>query len=216
MSRFDTCFFERYARISLETLLDKSFAELLNKDRPDLQSPDGVTLGIEVTRAMPESKEAAESLLKGMAGAVPAAETAEEQEDLDDILSYGYGYGLQDGRYIGTKEYSYWSMALPMRRIIESKVRKAGDGFYGSFKDLDLYVFCNDRLSGIEVMDILRYTMSLQENQTTKYGCLYLSEINGLNVCNLADGISDAYRTAVYPIPRELRKEFFFKALQTI
>lgn len=95
-------------------------------------------------------------------------------------------------------------------------MRKAGNGFYGSFKALDLYVFCNDRLSGIEVMDILRYTMSLQENQTTKYGCLYLSEINGLNVCNLADGISDAYRTAVYPIPRELRKEFFFKALQTI
>ena len=35
-----------------------------NKDRPDLQSPDGVSLGIEVTRAMPESKEAARSMLK--------------------------------------------------------------------------------------------------------------------------------------------------------
>ena len=36
MSRFDTCFFERYARVSLEKLLDEGFAALLNKDRPDL------------------------------------------------------------------------------------------------------------------------------------------------------------------------------------
>lgn len=36
MSRFDTCFFERYARVSLEKLLDKDFAALLNMDRPDL------------------------------------------------------------------------------------------------------------------------------------------------------------------------------------
>ena len=28
MSQFDTCFFERYAKISLETLLDRRFAEL--------------------------------------------------------------------------------------------------------------------------------------------------------------------------------------------
>ena len=64
MSQFDTCFFERYAKISLETLLDEGFSSLVNKDRPDLQSPDGVSLGIEVTRAMPESKEAARSMLK--------------------------------------------------------------------------------------------------------------------------------------------------------
>lgn len=64
MSQFDTCFFERYAKISLETLLDEGFSSLVNKDRPDLQSPDGVSLGIEVTRAMPESKETARSMLK--------------------------------------------------------------------------------------------------------------------------------------------------------
>ena len=146
MSQFDTCFFERYAKISLETLLDRRFAELLNKDRPDLQSPDGVSLGIEVTRAMPETKEAAQSMIKEVAGVAPIPE---DREDFDTILSSGYGYGLQGGRYVGTKEYDYWSMALPMRRIIESKVRKAGDGFYGSFKTLDLY-----EISGLDVCNL--------------------------------------------------------------
>ncbi len=211
MSQFDTCFFERYARISLETLLDGRFAELLNKDRPDLQSPDGVSLGIEVTRAMPETKEAAQSMLKEMAGISPVPE---ECNDFDTILSSGYGYGLQGGRYVGTKEYDYWSMALPMRRIIESKVRKAGNGFYGSFKTLDLYIFSKDSLSEIEVLDTLRYTMRLQGDQTARYSCLYLSEISGLDVCNLTGDISDTYRISRHPISPDLRKEFFHKAFQ--
>ena len=105
-------------------------------------------------------------------------------------------------------------MALPMRRIIESKVRKAGDGFYGSFKTLDLYVFCKDSLSEIEVLDIMRYTMRLQEGQEAKYNCLYLSEISGLDVCTLTGDISDTYRVARHPISSDLRKEFFHKALQ--
>ena len=211
MSQFDTCFFERYAKISLETLLDRRFSELLNKDRPDLQSPDGVSLGIEVTRAMPETKEAAQSMLKEMAGISPVLE---EIDDFDTIMSSGYGYGLQGGRYVGAKEYDYWSMALPMRRIIESKVRKAGDGFYGSFKTLDLYVFSKDTLSEIEVLDILRYTMSIQDGQTAKYNCLYISEISGLDVCNLAEDISDIYRVSHHPISSDLRKEFFHKSLR--
>ena len=168
-------------------------------------------MGIEVTRAMPETKEAAQSMIKEVAGVAPIPE---DREDFDTILSSGYGYGLQGGRYVGTKEYDYWSMALPMRRIIESKVRKAGDGFYGSFKTLDLYVFCKDSLSEIEVLDILRYTMRLQEGQEAKYNCLYLSEISGLDVCNLTGDISDTYRVARHPISSDLRKEFFHKALQ--
>lgn len=211
MSQFDTCFFERYAKISLETLLDEGFSSLVNKDRPDLQSPDGVSLGIEVTRAMPESKEAARSMLKEMAGVVPVPE---EREDYDTILTSGYGYGLQGGRYVGTKEYDYWSLALPMRRILESKVRKAGDGFYGSFKTLDLYVFCKDSLSEMEVLDTVRYTIGLQEEQTERYRFLYLSEISGLNVCNLTGDISDTYRVSRHPITAAQRKEFFHKALQ--
>lgn len=211
MSQFDTCFFERYAKISLETLLYRRFGELLNKDRPDLQSPDGVSFGIEVTRAMPETKEAAQSMLKEMAGISPVPE---ERDDFDTIMTSGYGYGLQGGRYVGSKEYDYWSMALPMRRIIESKVRKAGDGFYGAFQTLDLYIFSKDSLSEIEVLDILRFTMKIQEAQTARYNCLYISEISGLDVCNLTGDISDIYRISRHPITPAQRKEFFHKALQ--
>ena len=48
MRNFDTCFFERYARITLETILGEEFGALMNEDRPDLQMPDK-SLGIEVT-----------------------------------------------------------------------------------------------------------------------------------------------------------------------
>ena len=116
--KFDTCFFERYAQICLETLLGRRYEDLINEDRPDLQMPDH-SLGIEVTRAMEPRKDVANDLLKEMAGFdVPE----EDREDMDTIIKSGYGYGLQDGRYIGHIEYDYWALAQPLRRIIESKV----------------------------------------------------------------------------------------------
>ena len=54
--KFDTCFFERYAQITLETFLGSEYAGLVNEDRPDLQMPDQ-SLGIEVTRAMEPKKD---------------------------------------------------------------------------------------------------------------------------------------------------------------
>ena len=61
--RFDTCFFERYAKISLENLLGEKYASLINSDRPDLQSPDG-SIGIEVTCAIRENKNVAHALIR--------------------------------------------------------------------------------------------------------------------------------------------------------
>ena len=66
--KHDTCFFERYAQVSLCALLGSEFDCLVNRDRPDLQSRDGRSIGIEVTRAMEESRHAEEELLKDMAG----------------------------------------------------------------------------------------------------------------------------------------------------
>lgn len=43
-------------------------ASLVNKDLPDLPSPDGASGGIEVTRAMEESRFAKEALLEDIAG----------------------------------------------------------------------------------------------------------------------------------------------------
>ena len=121
--KFGTCFFEQYAQISLSALLGSDFDCLVNRDRPDLQSTDGHSIGIEVTRAMEESKNAQLELLKDVAGIAPAGR---RDEEIDQILEYGYSYGLREGKYIGVKELSYWSMALPLRRIIESKVSKVG------------------------------------------------------------------------------------------
>ena len=54
--KFDTCFFERYAQITLESCLGNAYSALVNEDRPDLQMPDH-SLGIEVTRAMEPKKD---------------------------------------------------------------------------------------------------------------------------------------------------------------
>ena len=82
--KFDTCFFERYAQISLETLLGESYADLLNEDRPDLQKPDR-SLGIEVTRAMEPKKDVALAMLKEMAG-IPVKE--EDREEMVVVLNH--------------------------------------------------------------------------------------------------------------------------------
>ena len=65
--KFDTCFFERYAKHTLETFLGSSYSALINEDRPDLQMPDK-SLGIEVTRAMEPNKDVAHDLLLEMSG----------------------------------------------------------------------------------------------------------------------------------------------------
>ena len=136
--KFDTCFFERYAQITLETVLGEAYAGLVNEDRPDLQMPDK-SLGIEVTRAMEPRKEEAMNMLKEMAGLdVPHEDriSEDDREEMKHIAESGYGYGLQNGRYVGHLEYEYWSLALPLRRIIESKIGKVGSGFYGDFNIL--------------------------------------------------------------------------------
>ena len=120
--RFDTCFFERYAKHTLETFLGSGYSVLVNEDRPDLQMPDK-SLGIEVTRAMEPKKDVAQELLLEMAG---VESTSDDPEEISQIVNSGYGYGLQDGKYIGRLEYEYWRLAHPLKRIIKSKVGKVG------------------------------------------------------------------------------------------
>lgn len=210
MSQIETCFFERYAALTLKTLLGHRYDHLVNRDRPDLQTPDGRTIGIEVTRAMEQSKEAAESLLDEIAGYVPREEDAEEYRRM---VSSGYGYGLQGGRFVGSKERFYWELARPLKEIIESKVSKAVCGLYGEFDRMGLYVFCKKPLSEIEVMKTIKYTLDLQKYADGGYDTLFLSEVNELHVCNLRDGISDSARLASYEIPQDLRREFFVRSL---
>ena len=211
MRKFDTCFFERYAQITLEAVLGKEYAELVNKDRPDLQMPDR-SLGIEVTRAMESNKRAALHMLKEMAG----LEVQEEnREEISQIIKSGYGYGLQEGKYIGHLEYEYWSLALPLRRIIESKISKVGSGFYGEFQEFGLYIFCKDDLTEEEVNMTMEYASELQRHIDVKYSKIYLSLINRLYVCDLSEVNRTDHKTTCtsYEISSRMCKEFFLRAL---
>ena len=211
MRKFDTCFFERYARITLETILGEEFGALVNEDRPDLQMPDK-SLGIEVTRAMEPHKEVAQEMLKEMAG-LPVKE--EDREEVDQILQSGYGYGLQNGRYVGHLEYEYWALAQPLRRIIESKVSKVGSGFYGNFDKYGLYIFCKDNLSDEEAILTMEYTSELQRHLDIRYSTMYLSLIDKLYVCDLTqvDRLHHSTKCTSYDISRKMCKEFFIKSL---
>ena len=211
MRKFDTCFFERYARITLETILGEEFGALVNEDRPDLQMPDK-SLGIEVTRAMEPHKDVAQEMLKEMAR-LPVKE--EDREEVDQILQSGYGYGLQNGRYVGHLEYEYWALAQPLRRIIESKVSKVGSGFYGNFDKYGLYIFCKDNLSDEEAILTMEYTSELQRHLDIRYSTMYLSLIDKLYVCDLTqvDRLHHSTKCTSYDISRKMCKEFFIKSL---
>lgn len=207
---FGTCFFEQYAQISLSALLGSEFDTLVNRDRPDLQSEDGRSLGIEVTRAMEESKKAADEMLLDVAGRTPQPRGAE----IGQILENGYAFGLEEGKYIGVKELLYWSMALPLARILESKVAKAGNGFYGRYDKMGLFVFCRENLGATEARKAMNYTISLQKYQDIRYNRLYLADVDDLFVCNLDDGIMPDTRLIRYRISQEQRQAFYQEAIR--
>jgi hypothetical protein len=139
----------------------------------------------------------------------------DEREDIDRIIKSGYGYGLQNGKYVGHLEYEYWSLALPLRRIIESKVGKVGSGFYGDFKEFGLYIFCKDNLSEEEVILTMEYTSDLQRHLDVKYSKMYLSLIDRLYVCDLSEVDHTDHKTSCtsYQISRLMCKQFFLEAL---
>lgn len=210
--KFDTCFFERYAQLTLSSVLGNSFDSLVNKDRPDLQTPDN-SLGIEVTRAMEPHRHNANQLLKELAGMVI---DDSRRDDLEQIVKSGYAYGLPGLNYTGYLEHQYWALALPLKRIITSKVEKVAKGFYGDFKEHALYIFCRDLLDLTQVENAVTFTLLLQDNLDIRFKTLYLSQTDTLYVCNLADnlfyeGIRE--RITPYLISNELRRELFFKAL---
>ena len=209
--KFDTCFFERYAQITLEACLGNAYSALVNEDRPDLQMPDH-SLGIEVTRAMEPKKDVAMSMLKEMAG---LAVNEEDRDEVEQIIRSGYGYGLQDGKYVGHLEYEYWALAQPLRRIIESKVSKVGAGFYGNFAEYGLYIFCKDNLTEDEVILTMEYTSDLQRHLDIRYSKMYLSLIDRLYVCDLTkvDRLHHETKCTSYDISRKMCKEFFLRAL---
>lgn len=200
--KYDTCFFERYAKETLADLVSPKYGDLVNRDRPDLQDTrQGI--GIEVTRAMRESKKDATEMINEIAG-----ETVVNvpQDIASPMQTYGYGFVL-NSQYIGTKEKEYWNRALPLQHIIESKVQKVGSGFYGQFKEFGLYVFSKERQSSQDVVLTMEWMMTIQKDMPHKYEYLFLSQCEELWTCNLKN--KEALR---YAMPKEKRHEYYEKA----
>ena len=205
---YGTCFFEQYAQITLSAVLGSRFDCLVNLDRPDLQSEGTHEIGIEVTRAMEESRRSEQELLKNISGVTPTP------QDEDLILENGYAYGLREGGYVGAKEVPYWSMALPLRRILESKVSKVGNGFYGRFETMGLFVFSRENLQESDAIRAMHYTLSLQKNLEIRYNRLYLEDVDDLYVCNLDDGLQESSRLARHHLTQEQRRAFYLEAVR--
>lgn len=203
--KFDTCFFERYAMVSLATLLGEHYAHLVNRDRPDLQD-EGQSIGIEVTRAIRENKNVANALVNEMAG-----EDIKEVNaaDLLHINQSGYAYGLGDGNIIGRNEYEFWSLALPLKRILEIKMDKVNNGFYGDFNEFDLFVFTKEDLDLDQIKQTIAFMMEKQAYQNRLYSRLFLSQIQTLFDCDLETG-----RYRKIKISEEQRRSFYEEAIK--
>ena len=208
--KYDTCFFEKYAQIVLADVLGREFETLVNRDRPDLQSASGHAIGIEVTRAMEESKAAGLALMQDIAGITPDLPA----DDFDTILETGYSFGLRTGKYVGVNEMRYWRMALPMRRILESKVSKAASGFYGHWDRMGLFVFSKENLDAGDALKAMNYTLSLQKYLDLRYNRLYIADVDDLFVCNLDDGLTAAARLARYRLTQAQRRAFYLEAVR--
>ena len=204
--KFDTCFFERYAMVSLATLLGEHYAHLVNRDRPDLQDEEQ-SIGIEVTRAIRENKNVANALVNEMAGEDIKEVNA---EDLRHINQSGYAYGLGDGTLVGRNEYEFWSLALPLKRILEIKMNKVNDGFYGDFDEFGLFVFTKEDLDLDQVKQTIAFMMEKQAYQNRLYSRLFLSQIQTLFDCDLETGQCKKYK-----VSRDQRRQFYDEAIKT-
>ena len=210
--KYDTCFFERYAMLQLQTLLGHKFDDLVNRDRPDLQSVGSNRLGIEVTRAMEGGREAALQMLKDISGITKDGE--DNAVDFQTIVESGYGYGLRGGSFIGGIELDYWKSAQPMKDIISNKVSKVSSGFYGDFDEFGLFVFSKEHINVINAFDTVQYTLNLQRTLDMKYSRLYISAISDFYACNLEDRISPDFRITPLKVDELMRRSLFLSALR--
>lgn len=191
--------------VSLATLLGEHYAHLVNRDRPDLQDEEQ-GIGIEVTRAIRENKNVANALVNEMAGEDVKEVNA---EDLLHINQSGYAYGLGDGSIIGRNEYEYWSLALPLKRILEIKMNKVNDGFYGDFHEFGLFVFTKEDLDLDQIKQTIAFMMEKQAYQNRLYSRLFISQIQSLFDCDLETG-----RYRKIKISQEQRRSFYDNAIK--
>lgn len=207
--KYDTCFFERYARETLIDLVSCRYAGLVNRDRPDLQD-DYQSIGIEVTRAMRESKKSAGRMVNNVAGnqvlkSVSISNPANNIENEDIFADYGF---VLNGQANGKAEKLYWLKALPLQKIILNKIEKVIDGFYGDFEEFGLYVFSLEHLAQSDIIETVDWIIDIQEGRKHHYNYLYVSQCDELWVCNLT--LREVVR---HTIPLEKRRRYYQQAL---
>ena len=191
--------------VSLAALMGDQYAHLVNRDRPDLQDEEG-GIGIEVTRAIRENKNVNNALVNEMAGKDVKEVNA---DDLRHINQTGYAYGLGDGSIVGRNEYEYWSLALPLKRILEIKMNKVNDGFYGDFNEFDLFVFTKEDLDIDQIKQTIAFMQEKQAFQNRLYSRLFVSQIQTLFDCDLFTG---QYKK--YNVSRAQRRAFYEASIQ--
>lgn len=211
-STFDTCFFERYARAVIEKFGGEQYYGLVTSDRPDLQMPDG-SLGIEVTRAMEESKQEASGMLHELThlcdgDIINPVIASLSPYDRDKIAESGYTYSVVDADYVGAKEYDYWALAQPLRTIITNKVQKVDSGFYGNFSQFGLFIFCRYTLSDEDAKLIQQHIRDTQFCHDTVYETVWIASAGKLHVYHDKSNSSD-----IFEITEEDASEFFLDAM---
>ena len=159
-----------------------------------------------MTRAIRENKNVANALVNEMAGEDVKEVNA---EDLLHINQSGYAYGLGDGSIIGRNEYEYWSLALPLKRILEIKMNKVNDGFYGDFHEFGLFVFTKEDLDLDQIKQTIAFMMEKQAYQNRLYSRLFISQIQTLFDCDLETG-----RYRKIKISQEQRRSFYDDAIK--
>jgi hypothetical protein len=92
--------------------------------------------------------------------------------------------------------------------VIENKVSKVVNGFYGDFEEFGLYIFTKDDMTAEDLLAAMKWTMELQAKAEKQFTILYISEVQTLYVCDVA---TLSYKQ--YPISQEMCKSFFLKSV---
>ena len=108
----------------------------------------------------------------------------------------------------------YDALALPLRKILVSKIAKVGSGFYGHFEKMGLFVFCKDNLTEADAAKTCRFVLRQQRELEIRYNRLYLADIDELFVCNLDDGLSFDARLLTIPVSQTQRQSFYLQAVR--
>ena len=96
-----------------------------------------------------------------------------------------------------------------MKRILEIKMDKVNNGFYGDFNEFGLFVFTKMDLDIAQIKQTIAFMQEKQAFQNRLYSRLFVSQIQTLFDCDLFTG---QYRKI--KVDREQRRLFYDEAIK--